>query len=307
MSGKLIMSSKRADIFSAIKAIVPVLTRDCHKGQCGRIGVIGGCKEYTGAPYFAAISALKVGADLVHVFCTSEAAPVIKSYSAELIVHPILDTKIAQEEFIEWLPRLHSLVVGPGLGRERSILMTVEKMIGEVIRAQKPLTVDADGLFMLTLQPQIILNYDRAVLTPNRIEFVRLYEKLFGNKLAEVGVENVKELASKLGVTIASKGASDIISNGTTSLFCDTLGSFRRCGGQGDLLSGSLGTFLHWATRAQTTQFPATVLASFAACHMTRECNRRAFNSHKRATTTSNMIDVIGPVFEQLYESNDVS
>lgn len=110
----------------------------------GKIAVIGGCREYTGAPYFSAISALKIvsarpllflilrffflgfvtskcivsqrklfvisitlmirqfewtcfyfylpqGADLSHVFCTKDAAPVIKSYSPELIVHPLLE------------------------------------------------------------------------------------------------------------------------------------------------------------------------------------------------------------------------
>ncbi|XP_029794256.1 ATP-dependent (S)-NAD(P)H-hydrate dehydratase [Suricata suricatta] len=73
-----------------VRSLVPPLSAQKHKGQDGRIGVVGGCQEYTGAPYFAAISALKVGADLSHVFCTREAAPVIKSYSPELIVHPVL-------------------------------------------------------------------------------------------------------------------------------------------------------------------------------------------------------------------------
>nr|KAF6374703.1 NAD(P)HX dehydratase [Pipistrellus kuhlii] len=76
--------------FQLVKNIIPPLTSKKHKGQAGRIGIVGGCQEYTGAPYFAAISALKVGADLSHVFCTREAAPVIKSYSPELIVHPVL-------------------------------------------------------------------------------------------------------------------------------------------------------------------------------------------------------------------------
>jgi hypothetical protein len=47
--------------------VVPMLNADLYKGQCGRIGVFGGCIMYTGAPYFAAISALKAGADLVRV------------------------------------------------------------------------------------------------------------------------------------------------------------------------------------------------------------------------------------------------
>ena len=73
-----------------VKSIVPVLTNSMRKGECGRIAVFGGCVLYTGAPYFAAISALKAGADLVHVFCEKAAGSVIKSYSPELIVHPVL-------------------------------------------------------------------------------------------------------------------------------------------------------------------------------------------------------------------------
>ena len=99
-----------------IKEFIPKLTPTLHKGQCGRIGIIGGSAEYTGAPYFAAISALKLGADLVYVFCCKEAGPVIKSYSPELIVLPILDSGNVTEKIENWLTRLHALVIGPGLG-----------------------------------------------------------------------------------------------------------------------------------------------------------------------------------------------
>lgn len=90
---------------------IPGMNSEHHKGQHGRIGVVGGSSEYTGAPYFAAISALKVGADLVHVFCHQEAAIVIKSYSPELIVHPILNKDDAVEQITPWLQRLHVLVI----------------------------------------------------------------------------------------------------------------------------------------------------------------------------------------------------
>eukprot|EP00897_Mesotaenium_endlicherianum_P008368 jgi/Mesen1/755/ME000110S_11022 len=75
---------------SAIRVFIPALAQGSRKGQAGKIAVIGGCREYTGAPYFAAISALRLGADLSHVFCAKDAAVVIKSYSPELIVHPVL-------------------------------------------------------------------------------------------------------------------------------------------------------------------------------------------------------------------------
>lgn len=43
-----------------IKQCIPPLDNTRHKGQAGRIGVVGGSLEYTGAPYFAGISALRV-------------------------------------------------------------------------------------------------------------------------------------------------------------------------------------------------------------------------------------------------------
>lgn len=104
------MSFEAKNLLERIRAVIPPLSNDWHKGQAGRIGIIGGSVEFTGAPYFAAISALKVGADIVHVFCQQQAAPVIKSYSPELIVHPLLDSENAQDQIEPWLERLHVLV-----------------------------------------------------------------------------------------------------------------------------------------------------------------------------------------------------
>ena len=86
-----------------------------HKGQGGRVGIIGGSFEYTGAPYYAAISALYAGAELSHIFCFPQAAIPIKSYSTENIVHPTLGT--GSNSTTKWLPSIDCLVVGPGLGR----------------------------------------------------------------------------------------------------------------------------------------------------------------------------------------------
>lgn len=88
MIGKLHLVSRQ---LIKTNYLVPKLTNGMHKGEAGRIGIIGGSLEYTGAPYYAGIAALKVGCDLVHIFCPSSAAVAIKSYSPELIVHPLLD------------------------------------------------------------------------------------------------------------------------------------------------------------------------------------------------------------------------
>jgi len=136
-----------------VRTIVPKLTNDLRKGQCGRIAVFGGCFLYTGAPYFAAISALKCGADLVHVFCEKEAGNVIKSYSPELIVHPVLDTEYVLEEIDKWLPRLHCVVIGPGLGRNQSMLGRISIIMDKVKASNIPVVIDADGLWHLTNNP----------------------------------------------------------------------------------------------------------------------------------------------------------
>ncbi len=70
--------------------LVPAL--GTRKGLSGRVAVIGGSEEYTGAPFLAGMSALRTGADLVHVVCPPSAAVAIKSYSPDLIVHPWLTT-----------------------------------------------------------------------------------------------------------------------------------------------------------------------------------------------------------------------
>lgn len=48
------------EIKAEAKRIVPPLTPDSWKGNQGKVGILGGCKEYTGAPFFVAMAALKV-------------------------------------------------------------------------------------------------------------------------------------------------------------------------------------------------------------------------------------------------------
>eukprot|EP00958_Prasinococcus_capsulatus_P025676 scaffold4409_cov369-Prasinococcus_capsulatus_cf.AAC.29 len=70
-----------------LRSLLPLLrwlppdlsVRGQYKGASGTVGVVGGCREYTGAPYFAARSALMVGTDLSHVFCARGAGAVIKA------------------------------------------------------------------------------------------------------------------------------------------------------------------------------------------------------------------------------------
>nr|XP_040056950.1 ATP-dependent (S)-NAD(P)H-hydrate dehydratase isoform X2 [Gasterosteus aculeatus aculeatus]XP_040056951.1 ATP-dependent (S)-NAD(P)H-hydrate dehydratase isoform X2 [Gasterosteus aculeatus aculeatus] len=297
------------DFLSLVKKTVPPLTSKKHKGQDGRIGIIGGCQDYTGAPYFAAISALKVGADLSHVFCTKDAATVIKSYSPELIVHPVLDSPNAVEEIEKWLPRLHGLVVGPGLGREDAILKTAKEAIEKCKARDIPIVIDADGLWLITQQPSVIQGYPKGILTPNLMEFTRLYEALHHEPMdSRDHQRSIMQLSVAMGnLTMVLKGEHDLITDGSKVISCSVEGSGRRCGGQGDLLSGSLGVFAHWAHAASAAGISRSVnpsmVAAFGACSLTRQCNSQAFQRHGRSTTTADMIQEIGSAFKKLFES----
>ncbi|TKC53320.1 hypothetical protein EI555_017902, partial [Monodon monoceros] len=329
-----------------VRNVVPPLAAWKHKGQAGRIGVVGGCPEYTGAPYFAAISALKVGADLSHVFTTQDAAPVIKSYSPELIVHPVLDSPSAVQDVEKWLPRLHALVVGPGLGRDDVLLENVKGILEASKTRGIPIVIDAgtprprsdvnprlqDGLWLVAQQPALIQGYQKAVLTPNHVEFSRLAEAVLGDPLdGRDRYRSVQRLSQALGnVTVVQKGEQDVISDGGQALTCSREGSGRRCGGQGDLLSGSLGVLVHWAllagpekTNGATTggtgrafgghdalltplprRSSPLLVAAFGACALTRQCARQAFQKHGRATTATDMIRELGPAFSRLFETS---
>ncbi|KAL8515309.1 hypothetical protein ACS0TY_014144 [Phlomoides rotata] len=245
--------SLEVDAVTILKSITPSLDPSKHKGQAGKIAVVGGCREYTGAPYFSAISALKIGADLSHVFCTKDAAPVIKSYSPELIVHPILEESYSVrdedmqsisvkiiEEVDKWMERFDCLVIGPGLGRDPFLLYCVSIIMKHARKSNVPMVIDGDGLFLVTNSLDLITGYPLAVLTPNVNEYKRLVEKVLQSGVNDQdGTKQLLSLAKGMGgVTILRKGGSDYISNGETVSAVSSFGSLRRCGGQGDILSG---------------------------------------------------------------------
>lgn len=318
------MSSKSeaADAESVLRTVTPSLDPKRHKGQAGKIAVIGGCREYTGAPYFAAISALKIGADLSHVFCTKDAAPVIKSYSPELIVHPVLEESYTISQFSEeekrkvedkvigevdkWMERFDCLVIGPGLGRDPFLLECVSKIMLLAKKSNVPFVVDGDGLFLVTNSIDLVKSYPLAVLTPNVNEYKRLVQKVLNCEVDEENAgDQLRSLAKQIGgVTILRKGKTDLISNGEIVKSVSIYGSPRRCGGQGDILSGGVAVFLSWAQQLKSdpespSESPA-ILGCIAASGLLRKAAALAFTKHKRSTLTSDIIECLGESLEDI-------
>ena len=202
----------------------------------------------------------------MHVFCEKEAGNVIKSYSPELIVHPVLDTEYVLEEIDKWLPRLHCVVIGknicspkcnkrslvfdqhfniqifnhqtflllgPGLGRNQSMLGRISIIMDKVKASNIPVVIDADGLWHLTNNPNVIKGYRKAVLTPNAVEFSNLVHSVLKRGDLPPAVhpdpKMVAEVARALGgVTVVNKGSVDVISNGKYTEHCTDDGCPRR-------------------------------------------------------------------------------
>jgi len=88
---------------------------------------------------------------------------------------------------------------------------------------------------------------------------------------------------------------------------CKQPGGLRRCGGQGDVLAGAIVTFVAWARdiarkiNGPSAEIPLPMLASFAACSLTRHSSKLAFDKHHRSTTTPDIINELGRAFEDMF------
>lgn len=312
------MTSTQSKAIEILQRIVPwaieknsskPIYRANHKGVRGRIGIVGGARDYAGAPYFASISSMRLGADLAYVICSSSASNAIKSYSPELIVTPLLDCP-SDIEFADetscLLDRLHALIIGPGLGRERHLINRAKKLIKGAKDRMLPLVLDADGLILVTEDPSLVRSYPKALLTPNRIELQRLANSLPNASkldLRDASLSEIKELVKRcseeLQVSILAKGSVDIIHSYPEGLQLCTdsaLGSNRRCGGQGDILSGLAGVYLHWIQQANSDSNgekvdEPIVWAAYLAALTTRKTNELAFRDRRHGMLASDMID----------------
>ena len=310
-----------SSMLAAARSLVPALSLAMHKGQAGRVGVLGGSFEYTGAPFYAAMAALRAGADLACIFCAEHASLPIKSYSPELIVYPRLI--IEPEE----LSRLSSVVAGPGLGRAPAAMDAVSSLVAQTIKSNLTLVLDGDALWWLNSNFKLLKGYSGAIITPNAAEFDRLYRAAFAQpspplsddlaspdanglilNLDHADAKPVAALANWLGgVTVVRKGRVDIISDGKRAVACGAFGSPRRCGGQGDVLAGLTALFGGWAraSASRSLQEPDFIAAAYGACVTTRRANALAFASEGRSMTTPDMIkDKLGLAFKLLFDDS---
>ena len=75
-----------------------------------------------------------------------------------------------------WLPRMDCVVVGPGLGKNQSMLGRISLVLQKIVSLNIPVIVDGDGLWHLVNQPNTLRGYTRALITPNCVELGYLHK-----------------------------------------------------------------------------------------------------------------------------------
>lgn len=203
-----------------------------HKGQSGRILVIGG-GAYSGAPVLTAFAALRTGADIVTLAVPNNVAGIVASFSPDLIVCALSSDVLCSEDVpkILELIKLHDvIVIGMGLGRDDR----TKAAILEIIPHCRKVVVDADGLYGLTLPPADGCNM---IITPHAGEFAKLYGTDTPSE-THMRVEKVTEFSKQNEIVVLLKGNVDVISNGESALLNRTGNPGMTVGGTGDVLAG---------------------------------------------------------------------
>ncbi len=223
---------------------LPRLAPQMHKGDRGRVCVIGGADGMTGAALHAARAALAAGAGLVKLVAARETIAAAQASLPDLLtVESSLDEKLepAVAEAIDWAD---AVVIGPGLGREprdarKSFLAAV------LARRAVPAVLDADALH-LTPEPLTPSPPPRPlVLTPHLGEFRALAGGVLADEAANDRWSAAGRAAAKLKCTVLLKGVPTVIADLRGPEHVVASGNpGLATGGSGDLLAGFIGAFL---------------------------------------------------------------
>jgi ADP-dependent NAD(P)H-hydrate dehydratase / NAD(P)H-hydrate epimerase len=216
---------------------LPKLAPTMHKGDRGRVTVVGGSNGMTGAALHAARAALAAGAGLVKLVAAAETVAAAQASLPDILtVQSALGPELepAAAEAIEWAD---ALVVGPGLGREPA---RGQFLKGVLARRATPTVLDADALVLFEGPA------DRPIVfTPHLGEF----RARFGDQLADEAANDrwaaATKAAQRVKGTVLLKGVPTVIADLRGPIHVVASGNpGLATGGSGDLLAGFVGAFL---------------------------------------------------------------
>lgn len=258
-----------------IAKIIPDRIKDSHKGTYGRVALLGGAVEYSGAIRLSAmaLAALKSGAGLSTVAVPKYLVPIVSQNILEVMIYPIDSTEneiIFNQENIDGLiNKVDVLTCGMGLGKSKA----AHEIIYYIIKNYDgKLVLDADALNILSENIGLLNEAKcKIILTPHMMEFKRLYDAAYRGGEPDIKyyednkIELAKEFVEKFNVTLLLKGPTTIVANVGDDILSPRIKFIDRgtpgmsTAGSGDVLSGIITGLLGYIEN----EFDATCAAAF--------------------------------------------
>jgi ADP-dependent NAD(P)H-hydrate dehydratase / NAD(P)H-hydrate epimerase len=222
------------EVFAAVKSSVirvlqkPIMPRRrcAHKGNMGHVLVVGGDLGYSGAARMAGEAALRVGAGLVSIATRKEHAGLMNLNRPELMCRGVE----SGEDLIFLLDKADVVALGPGLGQG----VWGKEMFNAVLKSDKPIVLDADGLNLLATSP---INRPNWILTPHPGEAARLLD-CSAQSVQQNRFAAAEAIRAAFGGIAVLKGAGTLIASGSQIAVSTTGNPGMASGGMGDVLSG---------------------------------------------------------------------
>ena len=188
---------------------------ETNKNDYGRILCVCGSAGYTGAAYFAAQGAVRMGSGVVTLAAPEKAWPVLAVKLNEPVVRPMpcgedgLFSKKALPQLLALTERADALLIGCGIGRSDEVTEVVCTLLQ---KAACQVVLDADGIFALSQHKDILRRTAKPlVMTPHAGEFARLS----GGK--QVSPEELRAFAQENRCTVLYKGLAKTLSQDSRS------------------------------------------------------------------------------------------
>ena len=268
-----------------------------HKGNNGKVLVVGGSGDYSGAPAIAGMAAIGAGCDLVYVAAPEKAAEAIKSTSPDLIVKSLEDDRLSlehAERILSVADDVDCVLIGPGAGIDEQTSKLFNVLVAKI---KKPIILDADALKQVELK--LIMNRDDVVLTPHIFEFNSFFNVQDGMKLdidsydfrkVDENITQFQQIARQIKGTVIVKGQYDLILSGTRFRINKSGNAGMTVGGTGDALSGICAGLLS----QDLNPFDASCLGVF----INGLAGERAFDVKGNGFSATDLVSYIGGVIK---------
>lgn len=229
-----------------VKSIIPKRHNNSHKGDYGKILIVGTSVGLTGAAVMAAESAMRCGAGLVSVAVPKFLNPILETKLTEAMTIPLPDnergfSKDSASMLCKIINNFDACLFGPGIGRDEDIVY----ILSELLKVSKiPVIIDADGLFALSQNPSMLEDCScNLILTPHEVEMARLI-KSDTQYVCKDRLGTSLSYATQNSVCLILKGHHTVVTSPEGVQYININGNNGMAtGGSGDVLGGMIAAF----------------------------------------------------------------